>query len=696
MYKSKFLSLALVGLLMLSTAPVSADIKTSDGSQSTPNSESTPSSDITKSSNEPTLALSSSTTLKDIPSTEASSNSNSNSNLNSTSQTETTSASPTIRASTTEASPNTATVTTESEFWSAIANQSITTILLASDIVANPLNRVSSESPAGSIQRNLIIDGQNHNLSYDTTAYTSQILYAGISGIDVTFQNLSMGSTAYPNNNYYGIFTINQSNVSLNIRNFSYYAANGGQPFYANGNTGSIINFYGANTFNSNGSNSGGEFVERFLTVNFKSGSNTSVYNDTPSSTAIFYSSGSMVLNLESNAKLNIKSSKNAFSYGTTTVNLQDNSYLGYEAFYGTNYKVTSPQITNSSTATFNGGLNSEIDFTSNEYPLNVSSTTINSNAMKAVYVKNNLNKVATTSNLVLKRTDSLPSQYDLNALSLDGIQSKPVSNIAYNSSLTISPTTYNNGKSFLYTNQPSINSANFNSQVGDSLSNLNATISTDFDYRKNVKVSNTRLYSDGNINSSDSQTAINTAAITPTVITTNDSTPISSDIPGGKTLYVYYNAQSGSSFDGYTIQSNWAESVVVQSKYSSLSFPDSAIMFSQPITGPFEMSSAYLVKNLGNVPVNIKPNAISDTNTNVKLVENSFSSDQQVMLSLHGVSSTSSHDWNFKNPDSTTLVINPYFTDSNSVNYSINGNYSGPLIGIQNVSYKITFNWAQ
>ena len=118
--------------------------------------------------------------------------------------------------------------------------------------------------------------------------------------------------------------------------------------------------------------------------------------------------------------------------------------------------------------------------------------------------------------------------------------------------------------------------------------------------------------------------------------------------------------------------------------------------MFSQPITGPFEMSSAYLVKNLGNVPVNIKPNAISDTNTNVKLVENSFSSDQQVMLSLHGVSSTSSHDWNFKNPDSTTLVINPYFTDSNSVNYSINGNYSGPLIGIQNVSYKITFNWAQ
>ena len=108
-------------------------------------------------------------------------------------------------------------------------------------------------------------------------------------------------------------------------------------------------------------------------------------------------------------------------------------------------------------------------------------------------------------------------------------------------------------------------------------------------------------------------------------------------------------------------------------------------------------MSPAYTVKNSGNVPLNIKPTSVSDTNANVTLVESLFEPNkQQVSLSLHGTSKTDSHDWNFKNLDANTLIISPYFTDSNYINYNIKGNYSGPLIGIQNVKYAVTFGWFQ
>ncbi len=108
-------------------------------------------------------------------------------------------------------------------------------------------------------------------------------------------------------------------------------------------------------------------------------------------------------------------------------------------------------------------------------------------------------------------------------------------------------------------------------------------------------------------------------------------------------------------------------------------------------------MSTAYTVKNSGNVPLNIKPTSVSDTNVNVTLVESLFEPNkQQVSLLLHGTSKTDSHDWNFKNLDANTLTINPYFTDSNYINYNIKGNYSGSLIGIQNVKYAVTFGWFQ
>ncbi|SCA91948.1 exported hypothetical protein [Pseudolactococcus piscium] len=658
MLNSKFIKIALIGLIVLSASPISADVIPSESVTSDTN-KSSKSSEVNSTTQERSNALAQSAVVSGV-----------------------------------------AMVTTESEFWAAIFDQSVTTILLANDIVANPSNRLSgSGNSAGAVKRNLTIDGQGHNLSYDTKAYGTQILYAGTSGINITFQNMSMGSKAYPNNNYYGIFTIQQTNVTLNVKDFTYYAENGAQPFFADGNAGSTLNFYGANTFTANGTSYGGEFIERFKTTNFKADSNTNVVQDTPTSLAAIYSDGTAIVNLESNARLSINSTKDAFVYGSTTINLQDNAYLGYENKKGSNYKSDNAILTypGTGTTTINGGVNSEVDFISNDSSMDVSNTQINSNGMKAVFVANNLGNVASKNNLIIKRIDTSSDIYDLNTLSLAGVQSQPVSNIGSNTTLTISPATYGSGKSFLFIAQPTALSAKFVPQVGSNLSNLNGTITTSQDAIRTIKVSNSRLYTDGNVNSVASQNLIESAPITPKVVNDDSPTLLTSNILGGQISYIYYNVQSVKQFTGYTLKSAWVEATAVQTKYSEVTFPDSPITFNQPIPGSFAMSPAYTVKNSGNVPLNIKPTSVSDTNANVALVESLFEPNkQQVSLSLHGTSKTDSHDWNFKNLDANTLTINPYFTDSNYINYNIKGNYSGPLIGIQNVKYAVTFGWFQ
>ena len=666
MLNSKFIKIALIGLIVLSASPISADVISSESLASTSSESVT--SDTNKSSK--------------------------SSEINSTTQER----SNALAQSAVES--GVAMVTSESEFWAAIFDQSVTTILLANDIVANPSNRLSgSGNSAGAVKRNLTIDGQGHNLSYDTTAYGTQILYAGTSGLNITFQNMSMGSKAYPNNNYYGIFTIQQTNVTLNVKDFTYYAENGAQPFFADGNAGSTLNFYGANVFTANGTLYGGEFIERFKTTNFKADSNTNVVQDNPDSVAAIYSDGTAIVNLESNARLSINSSKNAFVYGSTTINLQDNAYLGYENKKGSNYKSDNALLTypGTGTTTINGGVNSEVDFISNDNSMDVSNTQINSNGMKAVFVANNLGKVASNNNLIIKRIDTTSDIYDLNTLSLTGVQSQPVSNIGFNTTLTISPATYGSGKSFLFIAQPTALSAKFASQVGSNLSDLNGTITTNQDAIRTIKVSTSRLYTDGNVNSVASQNMIESAPITPKVVNDDSPTLLTSNILGGQINYIYYNVQYAKQFTGYILKSAWVEATAVQTKYSEVTFPDLPMTFNQPIPGSFAMSPAYTVKNSGNVPLNIKPTSVSDTNANVTLVESLFEPNkQQVSLSLHGTSKTDSHDWNFKNLDANTLIISPYFTDSNYINYNIKGNYSGPLIGIQNVKYAVTFGWFQ
>ena len=122
-----------------------------------------------------------------------------------------------------------ATVHNDIEYWEAIADQAVSKIVLANDIVAQESNRIGS----GNIQRSLTIDGEGHNLSYLMTSYDPPVLYTDAKWISINIENISIGSANNPGNTWYGIVRVVNSNVTMNVLNVNYYATYGAQPFYA-------------------------------------------------------------------------------------------------------------------------------------------------------------------------------------------------------------------------------------------------------------------------------------------------------------------------------------------------------------------------------------------------------------------------------------------------------------------------------
>lgn len=109
-----------------------------------------------------------------------------------------------------------------------------------------------------------------------------------------------------------------------------------------------------------------------------------------------------------------------------------------------------------------------------------------------------------------------------------------------------------------------------------------------------------------------------------------------------------------------------------------------------------FNDVSDYKVYNSGNVPVNLSVTSITNSNINVGLVETGSifnTGKQEVSLKINGSSSISSTSWDFKNPGTEKIEVDPYYTVNNNVTFNIGGNYSGPLIGQLPLLYKINIS---
>jgi len=588
--------------------------------------------------------------------------------------------------------PGVATIHNDKEYWSAIADQTVSKIVLANDIVAQESNRIG----AGNIQRSLTIDGEGHNLSYVMTSYDPPVLYTDANGISISIENISIGSANNPGNTWYGIIRVINSNVTMNVTNVNYYATYGAQPFYAGGNSGTVLNFYGTNSFKlgDGSANYGGEFVERFQTVNFKSGSSTSVDQNTSDAYAVFWGISGTNINVEANANLSIRSNKQNLLYNSPTLNILDNATLTYESYKGMSYATSN--LASSSNTVINTSPNSVFNLISNDYSIGLSNIILNANGPKSIYALNNNGIAATSGSMTVNRTDSSKYPYTLQSLSSTNIQTTGKDNILSNTSFTLNSSTGINGKAWVYTTTPTIDSASFDSQVGSKISNLTGTIIGSQNTVRNIKVSSSKLYTGSDITTDTAQSQIDRSTISTQTVSGNDPAIIGSNISGGQLQYIYYNIQDSNKYPGFVLKSKWVEAQKIQTSYKEITIPDKNITFDQPIPGLFNDVSDYKVYNSGNVPVNLSVTSITNSNINVGLVETGSifnTGKQEVSLKINGSSSISSTSWDFKNPGTEKIEVDPYYTVNNNVTFNIGGNYSGPLIGQLPLLYKINIS---
>lgn len=123
----------------------------------------------------------------------------------------------------------------------------------------------------------LIIDGAGHTLTYTGSTTTANMFRVQVSDKHVTFRNVNFGSQSSARMTYYGFCMSDYPRTILDVENVTYYADEGGQPFFLRGQ-GSELNFYGDNSFVVTGQGGANqEFIELAGTMNFKKDTRTSI-----------------------------------------------------------------------------------------------------------------------------------------------------------------------------------------------------------------------------------------------------------------------------------------------------------------------------------------------------------------------------------------------------------------------------------
>ncbi|MGL6033229.1 MAG: pectate lyase-like adhesive domain-containing protein [Kurthia gibsonii] len=146
------------------------------------------------------------------------------------------------------AATDTVEVSTPEELKTAVATTTVTTVKLKNDI-----NLGSGSYP---VNHSVLIDGQNHTITYGENRSTIGGLYFSVNDITIHYKNINfgykseLGKNSEKNaDNYYG-FTpgYDRSNVTLISENLNYYSDYGAQPFHMRG-VGSKLIFAGTNEF---------------------------------------------------------------------------------------------------------------------------------------------------------------------------------------------------------------------------------------------------------------------------------------------------------------------------------------------------------------------------------------------------------------------------------------------------------------
>lgn len=607
-------------------------------------------------------------------------------------------------------------VTTFQELKDALA----TTVAAGQTQYIQLQNDIVYDSTYTYIKQNTVIDGNGNALLYNGTAYGTAHFSTNVNNINVTYKNLSFGNSTYPNSTYYGIlYTAGHTGIKLTVENINYTIQIGSQPFWSGNGTGNTLTLKGKNNFYSAGKSYGGEFVEGYPTVVFAEDSETTVYNDSPDATGVFYSTGQSVT-VEKRASVSIEASKDYLFYNIATLNVQEQGKFSYKRITGSNRSSTMAELcTGALTANF---ANDSIGhFTTDVNNFTGSNPIINLTSPDYVVfdATSSSKKVLGTMNPIFKRADSDTSLYKMAYLTAGG-QNTYVPKVNPGSSYTVTSSNIGDGYSVAYAKMPSIEALSADPETDTNISSIAAQIddaapATAQSNNVYYKLTNKQLYS-GDLASDTAQSTIEQAETAADGLTDKAETTLPGDgLPAGDITkhtfahlppgdYYLYAKVNDKRVAGYTFESLWKEATAEVAPFIQVQISSNKLSFNSPIPGPFgkqQNLDNYTIRNTGNVPTSIRLTSItrnSNSSEKLSLVEAFDTNNQELLLSLIAEKAGSGARTTFgpltdKNPLSLdTLQLDPFWETDALADLYLAGNYSGPMIGPQNFSYRFSF----
>ncbi|WP_438765929.1 hypothetical protein [Enterococcus sp. AZ102] len=574
-------------------------------------------------------------------------------------------------------------------------------------------------------------DGKFSILYTGSTTTSGGIFSLGSSNMNISFNNINFGSTSSSISTYYGFCTSTSASNTMNIRNVSYYAQTGGQPFFVTGSN-SVLNFYGNNSFVvSNTGSQNQEFAEFTGIMNFKTNSKTSIVQKTNEVLAFIWNYSSVQMNVESNAEVFIQSGKTEMFYPSRSaiISLAENakftyyfdprlSYIDPSTVFGeqADYKIISQTgSTNASSNNFFDGKttlnivankNSSLNFLTNSYPYQTGNLDISSVDTSKITFKNTdssksaLNNGSYTPTLSFTNSTANNTIYNFQKTTLGS--SPTISNdfILPSKSITKMTSGFENYNSLIF--KPAVkidgitstgSSASSSSKVSSNLTGVSSALDNTFTYQSQYYVSSSTTilddatvaskYTNASATPSNSSThydgsvykALTTLpSISSTTGDQSTSTALDQLLPGTYRVYGRLQIKDSSGNFYYT---PWQNTTATINPYSSFVFPSSVKLndsFTYQRTGgtlglKFDQTKLYTISSSSNQVMDVKPTAmVSNSSNQVTLVSGTPGTNNDKKLQLKLISSTTTPNWNLGDLTSpTVLELQPYWDTTNS-----------------------------
>ncbi|MGM0214180.1 hypothetical protein [Enterococcus sp. AZ109] len=606
----------------------------------------------------------------------------------------------------------------------------VTTYQELADVLTTPLasgqttqyiqlqNDIVYNTTSINIRKSTVIDGNGHAFLYAGRSFGTAHFSTYANNINVTYKNLTFGNDTYPNSTYYGILYIQNTNINFTVENVAYNIQIGSQPFWGNNGAGNTLTFKGKNTFYSSGSYYGGEFVEGYRQTIFAAGSDTTVYNDSPDATAVFWGA-SQVVTVENQASLSIESSKPYLFYDNATLNVQEQGNFSYKTIYGSKSPSSNATLCTGA-LTMNFGKDAIGHFTTDVNSFSGNSPTINLNSPDYVVfdATDAAKQVLSNMRPVFRRTDADSFTYGIEYLTAGG-QNIYQPRINPNTSTTVSSGNIGNGYSVAYARYPSLTNSSATPETGTGISSLIAQIEevtpvTTSSRNVQYKLAKNALYTGADITTKDAQASIEQAGVEQGVVESADLTlPENSGNTGAATQHVFQQLLAGNYYlyarlddqriPGYRLNSPWQETTAEVPRFIQVQFPD-GLHFTSPIPGKFgkdQNLAAYSMQNTGNVPVAVdltKVTSDPSSTQNISLVKQFTTQKQELILSLIAETSDSKQAITLgpltenEPVEGDAVFLNSFWESDAQAQLYLSGNYSGPMIGPQAVNYRFTF----